>query len=89
MKIASNQDDAPITIHQDVTVSVLSLDQGKRISYDIAKDRQVYLIQIEGSSLLNNEKLHMRDATEITNESLIHLEASENAHFILFDMKAE
>ena len=89
LRIASGNDcSAPVRLHQDMDISVLSLSAGQELSYRLAQGRQAYLIQIEGSGTLNGFPLSARDAAEITGESAIVLQAENDAHYILFDMKA-
>ena len=77
---------APIKIHQDANLFVLELDASNSIDFDLAPDRQAYLIQIEGTSLANGLVLDTRDAAEISSET-ITLEAQTKSHYILIDMK--
>lgn len=86
--LIAGQTQAPILIHQDMRISVISLDANKSIDYELASDRQAYLIQIEGEGELNGEKMQMRDAAQIIDES-IQLKAINDSHYILFDMKKE
>lgn len=79
---------APVKIHQDMEVSVLSLEAGKELSYLLREGRQAYLIQIEGSGEINGHPLSPKDAAEITGES-ISLRARETSHYILFDMSTK
>lgn len=79
---------APVKIHQDMDISVLSLDAGLTLDYILKEGRQAYLIQIEGSGTVNEYPLSTRDAAEITDETRIQLRAETKSHFILFDMKA-
>lgn len=78
---------APVKIHQDMNMSVVSLDAGKSLDYVMEEGRQGYLVQIEGSGSINGNSLAMRDAAEITDES-ISITAKEKSHYILFDMIA-
>lgn len=88
LRIASGQDGAaPVKIHQDMEISVISLDAGKEASYELPRGRQAYLIQIEGEGAVNGQRLDERDAAEITDESQIVLAAATKSHYILFDMK--
>lgn len=50
------------------------------------KNRQAYLVQIEGTSDCNNTMLNMRDALEITEED-IKIKAMEISHFLVVEMK--
>lgn len=78
--------DGPIKIHQDMTISVLSLDQGEIIKYSLDENRQAYLVQIEGESVVNEEYMLEKDGAEITEESHITIQAKKPSHYILFDM---
>lgn len=72
--------------HQDMDISVVSLEAGNNISYALHSDRQAYLIQVEGNGTVNGMTLTERDAAEITDEADIILHATEKSHYILFDM---
>lgn len=90
LQIASGQQGSgPVKINQDMKVSVISLDAGKEVAYEIARGRQAYLIQIEGEGAVNGQALEERDAVEVTGESQIVLTATSKSHYILFDMKQD
>lgn len=84
--VSGQENDAKIKIHQDANIFVLELDADRETEFPVETGRQAYLIQIEGTSLVNNISLGMRDAMEITEEA-ISLKASEKSHFILIEMK--
>lgn len=86
--VSGDNGDAPIKIHQDMDISVLSLEAGLKLDYTLQNGRQAYLIQIEGRGRVNGHLLSTRDAAKVTGESRITLQAEEPSHFILFDMKA-
>lgn len=87
LKIASGQEGgAPVSIHQDVEVSVISMAEGERQSYALDAGRKAYLIQIEGSGSVNENELHEKDAAEITGGESISLLAKTPSHYILFDL---
>jgi redox-sensitive bicupin YhaK (pirin superfamily) len=77
--------DAPIKVHQDVNFYVTYLDQGQKINFDLKEDRQVYLIQIEGESLVNDVTLLTRDALEVT--EAISISAKTKSHLLALEMK--
>jgi len=89
LEIASNEnDDAPITIHQDVHVYASELDQDNEIKFTVAKGRQAYLVQIEGNSVINNQQLETRDGLESIEEDL-HIKAQSTSHFLVIEMSKE
>jgi quercetin 2,3-dioxygenase len=85
---SSTEGNALIKIHQDVNVYSLELDQDKEIRFPVLKGRQAYLVQIEGSSTIQDIELVTRDAMEITEED-IHIYAKETSHFLLIEMKKQ
>ena len=56
---------------------LLIIEAGKEIHFPVKEGRQLYLVQIEGSSVINGENLVMRDAAEAVEED-IHIEAKSN-----------
>ncbi len=87
LNIVSSQDgDAKIKIHQDINMYVSELDQNKTLEYQIKDKRQVYFVQIEGSSDVNGISLNNGDAIEITEESSLKIKALEQSHFLFIEM---
>ena len=87
LNIISSQDGkAPIKLHQDVNFFVSELDENKSIEYKIEKNRQVYFVQIEGSSNINGIILDFGDACEVTEEEKIEIKALKNSHFLFIEM---
>jgi redox-sensitive bicupin YhaK (pirin superfamily) len=78
--------DAPIRIHSDINMYASILPAGKSIDFQAAKGRQAYLMLIEGNVTVNDIKLKMRDALEITEES-VRITADEESHFIVIEME--
>ena len=79
---------APIQIHQDANLYSLSLEAGKEIHFPVKEGRQLYVVQIEGSSVINGETLVMRDAAEAIEED-IHIEAKEQSHYLAIELKKQ
>lgn len=80
--------DAPVQIHQDANLSSLYLDAGKSITFPVAEGRQAYLVQIEGKAIVNGEELEARDAMELVEED-IAIEAKEDSHYLVIEMKKD
>jgi redox-sensitive bicupin YhaK (pirin superfamily) len=86
--------DAPIKIHQDMNVYATVIMPGGTERFDVAAGRQAYLVLIEGDAVItgtvSGEKatLKMRDAAEITEES-IGITTACGAHIIVFEMRKE
>ena len=52
----------------------------------MGSDRQAYIVQIEGSSEINDISLSERDAMEVVEENL-QIKALENIHLLVIEMK--
>lgn len=77
---------------QDANVFVSEADAGVSQEISLRQDRQAYLVCIEGSLAVNDEKLSARDAIEIVAEENcsfpVKLTAGEKgAHFLLMEMQ--
>lgn len=87
LQIVSNiEGDAPIKIHQDANIYVLELDKDKEIDFKVGEGRQAYLIQIEGSSEINDIVLNDRDALEIIEEDIM-IKSRDKSHVLVIEMK--
>jgi len=78
--------DESIPIHQDAEVNVARLDKGMSLDYPLKNGRSGWVQLIEGELDLNGTTLRPGDGAAIQNETLLHLEAPANAHFLLFDL---
>ncbi|WP_010255819.1 pirin family protein [Treponema primitia] len=76
---------APIRIHADINAYATIVSKGKSLTFEVAKNRQAYLVLVEGSATVNDVQLSMRDAVEITEEN-ITLHAGEDAHALIIEM---
>jgi len=87
LNIVSSQDGcAAVKLHQDVNIFVSELEVGKVLEFEIKKNRQVYFVQIEGSSNVSGVTLDNGDAMEITKETLLEIKAQQNSHFLFIEM---
>ena len=84
--VSSNKGLSPIKIYQDVNFFVSELEKQKTLNFKISKNRQIYFVQIEGNSLINEIELNLGDAAEITNEDNLHIKALGNSHFLFIEM---
>lgn len=79
---------APIKINQDVNIYSLDLYEGKEITFDVNDGRQAYLVQIEGTTVINDITLDMRDGMEIVEEE-ISVKAETSSHILIIEMKKQ
>lgn len=86
--ISGKDRDAIIKINQDINIYSLELEKDKEISFPVKEGRQAYLVQIEGSSEINNIKLSDSDGMEITEED-ISIIAKETSHILILEMNKQ
>lgn len=84
--VSSMDGAAPIKINQDMNIFSIELEKEKEINFPVTEGRQAYLVQIEGTSLVNDILLEERDAMEIVEESIL-IKAEQNSHILILEMK--
>lgn len=84
--VSSQEGNADIKIYQDINIYVSELEIGKSLDFTINENRQVYFVQIEGSSTVNDITLDFGDAMEIVDVNKLHIKALENSHFLFIEM---
>lgn len=84
--VSSQEGTADIKIYQDINIYVSELEINKSLEFEIKEDRQVYFVQIEGSSNINEITLNAGDAMEIVDIEEIEIKALENSHFLFIEM---
>jgi redox-sensitive bicupin YhaK (pirin superfamily) len=89
LTVAGGLDDAkslaPIKIHQDANVYATFLTTGTSLPFEVATERQAYLVMAEGKARINGIGLHARDALEIVEENVV-IESLEDAHIVVIEM---
>ncbi len=82
---SGSEGEAPFRLHQDASIRVIELEKAREIGFDLAEDRQAYLVQIEGTATINGVQLQTRDALEVVGEPLA-IRADEPSHLLLIEM---
>jgi redox-sensitive bicupin YhaK (pirin superfamily) len=78
--------DGAVKIHQDVKLSVASLEAGEQITYSLAKGRHAWLQIARGSVTLNGTALKQGDGAAVSQESELTIIAGQAAEILLFDL---
>ena len=78
--------DGTLTIDQDATIYVSSLDAGKAVAHESASGRHAYLFVIKGRLEVNGRALEDGDQARIADEPRLEIAAREDAEFILLDL---
>lgn len=85
LNIVSSQDgNSNIKIYQDIKMFVSEFD--KPFEYEIQKDRQIYFVQIEGSSSINGTILKDGDAMEIVDIENLIVNPITKSHILFIEM---
>jgi redox-sensitive bicupin YhaK (pirin superfamily) len=83
--VENERSEAPIRIHADINAYAATLEPGKTLDFAVGKDRQAYMVLVEGRADVNGIPLSMRDAVEITEEN-ITITPQEDAHMVIIEM---
>lgn len=86
--VSSKSGNAPIKINQDFNIYSIELDGNEEIDFPVNKGRQVYILQVEGSSSINEILLNERDAAEVIEEN-IFIKAKNTSHILVLEMKKD
>lgn len=85
LNIVSSQDgNSNIKIYQDIKMFASEFD--KPFEYEIQKDRQIYFVQIEGTSEVNGTILENGDAMEIVDIENLTVNPITKSHILFIEM---
>ncbi|MCL2521651.1 MAG: pirin family protein [Erysipelotrichales bacterium] len=87
--VSPQEGNALVKLHQDVNIYAIELDNNKTIKFPLPKGRQCYIVQVEGSSLINGIALKDRDAMEAIEEDLKIAATSDLSHLLFIEMKKD
>ena len=79
---------APININQDANLYVIELRAGQKTEFTVEKGRQVYLVQIEGTSEINGLTVNERDALASI-ETDLNITAFGTSHLLVIELSIE
>jgi redox-sensitive bicupin YhaK (pirin superfamily) len=84
--VSSQEGEAKVKIYQDVNIYVCELTKNKTLKHSITNNRQIYFVQIEGSSIVNGEALTHGDALSIVDDRALKITALSQSHFLFIEM---
>lgn len=84
--VSSQNGNADIKIYQDVNIYVSELEVNKSLEFEIKENRQIYFVQIDGSSKINDVILEDGDAMEIVDEKKLIINPISNSHILFIEM---
>lgn len=88
LRLVASKDarDGSVSIHQDVNLYSAVLTPGSKVSHDLGEGRYAWLQVATGKMDLNGTKLEYGDGAAISNESVLNIQAGEDAEILLFDL---
>lgn len=78
--------DGSISIHQDVDLYASVLEEGNEVSLDLPGNRKAFVQVVDGDITVNKQLLSAGDGAELQDERALHIAATSDAEFLLFDM---
>jgi len=75
-----------VTIHQDASVHIASLEPGIEAVHQIAEDRGVYAYLIAGATTFDDQDVATGDAAKVTGQPALRIRAREQSELILVDV---
>ena len=78
--------DGSLAIHQDATVSLADLDDGRAIDHPLAPGRHAWLQVLRGSATLNGQSLAEGDGAAVSDEPGLEIRGVGDAEVLLFDL---
>jgi len=84
--VSGNGDENSILINQDADIYVSEINKGNSISHSQPRNRQSYLLCIEGPIDIDGVRLEQHEAIEIFGEVEYSVRAVENGHLLMVEM---
>lgn len=75
-----------VTVHQDASVHVASLEPGVEVTHPLGDGRGVYAYLIEGAATFGDEDVTTGDAAKVTGQADLRIRAREHSELILVDV---
>jgi redox-sensitive bicupin YhaK (pirin superfamily) len=75
-----------LTIDQDASIYVSSLDAGKTVTHSAKPGRHAYFFVIDGEVELNGQKLTSGDQARIADETSLTIKADKDSELMLLDL---
>lgn len=74
-------------IHQDLTIYLADLENGKEITFEQEQGRRIFFFVIEGNLTINEDwTLNKRDSARILEQPVLKITANHEARFMLIDL---
>jgi redox-sensitive bicupin YhaK (pirin superfamily) len=75
-----------LAIHQDARIYLSTLREGSQVSHALSAGRHAWLQVLRGRVTLNGQLLDTSDGAAVSDESVLDIQAKEDAEIMLFDL---
>jgi len=79
--------DGSVTIHQDVDLYATRLNEGERVSHELAASRRGWIHVARGDAIVNGRRLHAGDGVALAGPESLSLTGVSDAEILLFDLR--
>lgn len=88
--LSPNKDDAGVWIHQDAWFHMGKFTEDKTLTYELKNpENGLYIMQVEGSSVIDGQQLNRRDALGIMETSSVTLQLTKGSTLLLMEIPME
>jgi quercetin 2,3-dioxygenase len=84
--VSNDGRDGSIRINQDADIYASLLSSGDEVTHGIAEGRGLWLQNARGEINVNETVLHAGDGAAIEDETHLHIQSTDDAEFLLFDL---
>lgn len=78
--------DGSITIGQDASLYLTTLEGGQQVAHTLAAGRKAYVQVLRGKALLDGQPLEAGDGARIQDQAAVMLQGASDAEVLLFDL---
>ena len=89
LKVIGPEGGDVVTVHQDASVHVASLEPNVEVTHQVGDGRGVYAYLIEGAATFDGEAVSTGDAAKVTDQPTLAIHASQPSELILVDVPME
>ena len=86
LRVIGPDGDDVVTVHQDASVHVASLEPGTEVVHAIGDGRGVYAYLIEGGATFDGQEVATGDAAKVTDQPDLTIRATQPSELILVDV---
>jgi redox-sensitive bicupin YhaK (pirin superfamily) len=86
LKVIGRDGGEAVTLHQDASVHVASLDPATEVTHPIGDGRGVYAYLIDGAAAFDGHEVTTGDAAKVTDQPELTVHASQPSELILVDV---